>query len=89
MAKKMLEDKLLSREEALEGLKRLLSEPCIKSIVKYNTVIDEGTARKLGNLLIYANSIKEYIKPVMTLHLEAKLFILTEVFENYMKGKMN
>lgn len=86
---KHLEDRLLSREDALSNLKQLLSESCIKRIDKHDTVIDDTTAKRLGDLLIYANGIKEYIKPVMSKYMEAKLFILTEVFENYMKGRMN
>ncbi|MFA5887859.1 MAG: hypothetical protein WC852_04070 [Candidatus Nanoarchaeia archaeon] len=89
MAKKHLEDRLLSREDALSNLKQMLSEPCIKSIVKHDTVIGDATAKRLGDLLIYTNGIKEYIKPQIDKYLEAKLFILSEVFKNYMKGRLN
>lgn len=85
----MLEDKLLSREGALDNLKAMLSEPCIKRIGQCSDVIDDMTAKRLGDVLIYANGIKEYIKPVMTRYVEAKLFVLTEVFKNYMKGRLN
>lgn len=89
MAKKRLEDRILSREETLDKVQGMISEPCIKRIVTCDTVIDDATARKLGDLIVYAEGIREYIKPVMTKYIEAKLFILAEVFKKYMEPKLN
>lgn len=86
---KQLEDRLLTREEAFDRLKNLIAEPEIKCIVKCDTIITETTAKKLGDLCMYADLNKEYIKPLIDIHMEAKLFILTEVLKRYFAKKLN
>jgi hypothetical protein len=86
---KQLEDRLLTREEAFGKLTKMIAEPEIKCIVKCDTILTETTAKKLGDLIIYADLNKEYIKPCIDIHTEAKLVVLTEVLKRYLAKRWN
>jgi len=94
MAKQQLEDRLLSREGALDNLKAMLSEPCFKNIAttetikaNFNITITGETAEKIKYLLSYVDTFKAYANTDTPTIM--KLQILREVYKKYMGGRWN
>lgn len=90
MAKEhLLEDRIRAKKDVIQELSEMLADPTIKCLLKSRLIVTSNTARKVAEIIDYANAHKTYIEAYIRGSANLELNNLIGIYKDYCKKRLN